>query len=209
MKALTIIGIVLLSILGLILFILFLLVLLLLFRVKLNIVWNESEKLIKLKYLFFDVQLYPSKKKKEEKKDTEKKKDKKKKEKKDEKPNGFTEFFNHQLKKLEFSDYLDFIAGFKDRFIKTLLFDRLYLNISVATKEPHTTAIRYGQLCAALFPLLGKLHEQKKLKDADVHIVPEFMNEKTKFTTDTVVSLRPIAMISWLLGVFIKIMRKK
>lgn len=205
MTALKIIGIILLSVLGLILFILLLIIALLSFRTKLSLIWTDHEKRIDLKYLFWNFQIYPSQKKKDDL-DKKEKKEKNNTEKKS--PSKFSEFIKGKIKKLDLSDYIEMLSGFKDSFIKTFLFDKLHLLIVVASKEPNKTAVQYGSLSAAVFPLLGKLYNSNRLKDADVHIVPDFMGEKMRFSVDTIVSLRQIAIVSWLLKVLIKIMKK-
>ena len=54
------------------------------------------------------------------------------------------------------------------------------------------TAIKYGKLCAWLYPVLGKLVSTCKVKKYDAEIVPDFLGNKKEATLYTKIRVTPI-----------------
>ncbi len=98
--------------------------------------------------------------------------------------------FGDYIKALKFLDYLDILEKATKHFLSKIYFQRLHLDITVASADASKTAQMYGKLDAAIFPLLGLLDSKKKIKDGEVHIRPDFTSEKMKFKLDTEVCFR-------------------
>lgn len=98
--------------------------------------------------------------------------------------------FGDNIKALKFLDYIDILEKATRHFLSKIYFQRLHLNIDVASADASKTAQMYGKLTGVVFPLLGYLDSKKKLKDGDVHIHPDFTSEKIKIVLDTEVCFR-------------------
>jgi hypothetical protein len=205
MKILGIIGIILLCILAVPLFLVFLLLLLCSAKTRIKVKISPQEKELWISHLFWEKQLYPlpprEKKKKKESPEKEKSSSDKK-----------SELFGSvksQVKALTLSDYIEFVQMLHEGFIRRMRFEKLHLAVSVGTPSADLTAQRYGQLTAAVFPLLGRLDAAGKIKDGRVNISPDFLKEETEVLADVDVSLRIIHLFSWAIKVVFKIVNKK
>jgi len=98
--------------------------------------------------------------------------------------------FGDYIKALKFLDYIDILEKATKHFLSKIYFQKLYLDITVASNDAAKTAQMYGKLDAAIFPLLGFLDSKKKIKDGEVHIHPDFTSEKLKTVLDTEVCFR-------------------
>jgi hypothetical protein len=79
------------------------------------------------------------------------------------------------------------------RFILDLLsairWDKLSLELDLATPDPALTGALYGQLCALKYSTDGLL------PDAQVLVQPDFVNELPRGTAETVFSVRPVNIV--------------
>ena len=212
MTAWGIVGIVLLCIIGLPVVLLLLVLLVLSFKTTLWIKITPEEKEFSVSHLFFKKRLYPfpEKKKRAEKprKKRPEKADGDSSEKKSKKDGGIVKAVLAKVKALTIPDYVQFIRMFNDGFIKRIKFEKLYLKINVGTPSADITAKRYGDLNAALFPLLGKLDSAGRIKDGNVSIRPDFTSENTEVWADVNVSFRIVNIFTWAMKVVFKILTK-
>lgn len=206
MKILGIIGIVLLCILAVPLILILSLLLLCSAKTRIKVKIAPREKELWVSHLFFEKRLYPRPPRKEK----EKKKEEPEKEKaSSEKKSGVFTSITERVKALTLPDYIDFIQMLHDGFIRRITFEKLHVRVSVGTPSADLTAQRYGQLTAAVFPLLGRLDAAGKIKDGRVNISPDFLKEETEVLADVDVSLRIIHLFSWAIKVVLKILNKK
>lgn len=98
--------------------------------------------------------------------------------------------FGDYIKALKFLDYIDILEKATKHFLSKIYFQKLHLNIYVASSDASKTAQMYGKLTVVIFPLLGLLDSKKKIKDGEVHIHPDFTAEKMKAVLDTEVCFR-------------------
>ncbi len=205
MKILGIIGIILLCILAVPLILILSLLLLCSAKTRIKVKIAPQEKELWVKHLFFEKRLYPlpprEKKKKQESPEKEESSSKEK--------GGVLATAKERVKALTLPDYIDFIEMLHKGFIRRVMFEKLHLRISIGTPSADLTAQRYGQLTAAVFPLLGRLDAAGKIKDGRVNISPDFLKEETEVLADVDVSLRIIHLFSWAIKVVLKIMNKK
>jgi hypothetical protein len=59
--------------------------------------------------------------------------------------------------------------------MKSLVIEELYLDIGCAKKDAAETAIYYGEVCAALYPMLGALASKCKIKKYDINVYPDYL----------------------------------
>ncbi len=68
--------------------------------------------------------------------------------------------------------------------------DRLHLELLVATDDAATTAVRYGQICAVLYPALAAIETRTKVRRRQLRVEPNFLLEKTDARFDIQLHLR-------------------
>ena len=161
---------------GILALIIALLIILMVIKAEIIIGYNKDESFfLRARYAAVTINIFPLKKGK--KKAEKPKKEEKKPENEDNKEKK-ENFFSKKLKLMAVDDYLTLI-GHVGTFLSRFCFGDINANIIVASDNAATTAQTYGALTAAIFPLLGKIHNEKKAKDIDVHINADFTAEKT------------------------------
>ena len=167
---------------GIILLILFLLFMPVTFTME-----YEDEFNAKLQYLFFTYKLNDEKKKKKKRI----KKSKKKKEKKNKnKESGVSKNLkiikeSFKLKGFEGAKNILRIAAYFVKKISKLIKNHLIIRdicvmMSVGGNDAADTSVKYGKLCAVVFPSLGAIVNTMKVRNYDVQISPDFMRSENK-----------------------------
>lgn len=158
----------------------------------------------KVSWLFLKFTLYPfPEKKKKEKKPKEETKEEKPEEKKEEKPkkeNFLKTFYNNQ----GLSGVIELINNcvgvlkrFSVRFIKrAVIIKKFHLDIHITEDDAAATAIKYGKVCAALYPSLGFICSNMKVKDYKVNVFADYCGEKTTVSFVTKTAFIPRALIN-------------
>lgn len=160
----------------------------------------------KVSWLFLKFTLYPfPEKKKKEKKPKEEKKEEKPEEKKEEKPkpkkeNFLKTFYNNQ----GLSGVIELINNcvgalkrFSVRFIKrAVIIKKFHLDIHITEDDAAATAIKYGKVCAALYPSLGFICSNMKVKDYEANVFADYCGEKTTVSFVTKTAFIPRALIN-------------
>jgi len=161
---------------GIIALIIALLLILMVIKAEIIVGYNKDEGFfLRARYGTVTINILPLKK---DKKKAEKPKKEEKKSESENKEEKKENFFSKKLKLMVVDDYLTLI-GHVGTFLSRFRFGDINANIIVASDNAATTAQTYGALTAAIFPLLGKIHNAKKAKDIDVHINADFTSEKT------------------------------
>ncbi len=70
------------------------------------------------------------------------------------------------------------------RVLKAVTVDRLWLQMRIATGEPDTTAQRYGQVCAVLYPTLEWIGHLVRIRRRDLRVEPNFLMESCALRVD-------------------------
>ncbi|NMP36624.1 MAG: hypothetical protein GX051_00650 [Clostridiales bacterium] len=160
---------------------------------------NEGEFEAHLKWLFLDIPLYPAQKKKKKPKKEKPPKEEKPPEEnaapKEKKPNFIVEFIKNQgydgtIKLI--TDIGNAMKGFMASMLKSLVINELYLELLVTGSDAADTAIEYGETCAKIWPVLGKLCSTYKVRKYDFCIEPDYLSTKGKAAFFVSVSARPI-----------------
>jgi len=154
---------------------------------------------LKIKYTFFTLTLYPKKTKKKKKKE---KKPKNNSEKADNDDNNNVSGEKNEnegnkktkkngiFRNLDLSNYIDILKIINDNLIKKIFIKMLFLNIQVGSENAAQTAMIYGQINAAVFPVIGSLYNSGRLFDVDVHIKPAFLTNNVNFKAKTILKIK-------------------
>lgn len=170
--------------------------------VPLHITIGYDNKIrVSIKYLFIKLDLLPAKTK--PKKEKPKKEPAPKEEKpegktpKEKKPNPLLEMvkangYDGMMNVLSNLGHIFKIYGGK--LMKSVVFDEIYLYICVGTGDAAATAIKYGQTCQKVYPLMGFLCSNNVVKKYDIDVDSDFLANKTEgeFFFDMHLCLRKI-----------------
>ena len=79
--------------------------------------------------------------------------------------------------------------------MKSIVFEEIDVNIAVGTGDAASTAIKYGQTCQQVFPVMGYICSNYLVKKYDVNVEPDFLANKTQgeFFCDMKVNVRKIS----------------
>ena len=70
------------------------------------------------------------------------------------------------------------------RLMKATTVDNLRLELLVATGDPADTAVRYGQVCSALYPALAGIENWVRIRRRHLRVEPNFLLEKSDLYLD-------------------------
>ena len=102
----------------------------------------------------------------------------------------------------------DVTASIRDLFsrigklVKKSVFKRFDLRVTVGDSDAADAAMRYGTVCAAVYPLLTLLDGTMKFKKRTVDIACDFEQEDITAAFDGQLNYRPIHIVGFLLGLF-------
>ena len=171
---------------------------LLMFPLKVFLDYDGEAKL-SLGYLFLKFQLVPAKPKKKEKKKPQEKKEKKTEaEKKEKKPSTIKRLMDkHGLDGL--IEILKEVVGIVTEFLKGLAkhiyFTRCNIRICVVGEDAADTAVKYGYVCSAVYPLISALEQNSVMKKHYTDISAGFLAEKTAAEMELTCKIRPLFLI--------------
>ena len=184
-----------------------------LFSIKVSVtaVYDETFTL-DVKWLFIKFRIYPEDEEKKAKKEAKKaekeqkknnsKKEKPKKEKTEEsaspKSNIFKDFYNNQ----GFAATVNLIrtaaaqlGGFLKGVYRAFVIENLTVLLKVsAGDDAAQTAVKYGKVCSAVYPAMGFICSNMKVKQYDVNVVPDFISAENTATFKLSLSVRPIKL---------------
>ena len=166
-----------------------LIVLLLSVPLKVSLAFDNKIHLT-VKYLFIKLNILPvdpnkpkkpAKPKKEpEKKPEEEKKDEAPKEKK---PNPILEMVKangYDGMMLVIKNLGRVLGIYGGKLFKSVVFDEIDLYISVGTGDAASTAIKYGETCQKVYPVLGFICSNNIVRKYDILVEPDFLANKTE-----------------------------
>lgn len=184
-----------------------------LFSIKVSVtaVYDETFTL-DIKWFFIKLRIYPEDEEKKAKKEAKKaEKEQKKKNSKKEKPkkekteesaspkgNIFKDFYNNQ----GFAATVNLIrtaaaqlGGFLKGVYRAFVIENLTVLLKVsAGDDAAQTAIKYGKVCSAVYPAMGFICSNMKVKQYDVNVVPDFISAENTATFKLSLSVRPIKL---------------
>lgn len=171
-------------------------------KIKVRIGYIEEEFILSFKLLFFVFTVSPENKKKKKKKAKKKEKEKKERPEKKEKDN----FFRSHTSDFGVFDYIELIGIVIEKFVAKIYFDKLEAEIRVAGDDAAQTALNFGRLNAAIYPIAGLINGHKRVKKLHIGITPDFTTTKSVYNAEAIAYIRifdvlaaVIAIIKYLL----------
>lgn len=181
---------------------LLLLILLLLQKVTVEFTYADDDILIKLKYLFFRMVLFPAPEKKEKKK---RKKEKAKPEEKKPKPEEQKKTLSETI-----STGIDFLKPLPNtlrRLKEKLTVEKLKIYIRVAGEDAAETGIEYGRTCGIVFGALATLRNILQIHVKAIKIEPDFVNYKSEIQISGQLRIRVYAALICGIGYLIEYLK--
>ena len=171
-------------------------------KIKVRIGYIDEEFILSFKLLFFVFTVSPENKKKKKKKAKKKEKEKKERPAKKEKDN----FFRSHTSDFGVFDYIELIGIVIEKFVAKIYFDKLEAEIRVAGDDAAQTALNFGRLNAAIYPIAGLINGHKRIKKLHIGITPDFTTTKSVYNAEAIAYIRifdvlaaVIAIIKYLL----------
>lgn len=155
--------------------------------VRVSLAYDDKIRL-SVRYLFIKLNILPAgpkKEKKPEKQKKEKPEEKPKEEKppKEKKPNPILEMVKangHDGMMTVVSNLGKVLGTYGGKLFKSIVFDRLELNVTVGTGDSAATAIKYGQTCQKVFPVMGFICSNNLVRKYDINVEPDFLANRTE-----------------------------
>lgn len=79
--------------------------------------------------------------------------------------------------------------------LKTMKFKKICLDLSVAGSDAAQTAIQYGEVCSAVYPVLSFFQSKANVKYKQINIKGEFEKPKGNFSFNMVVNLQIVFLL--------------
>lgn len=182
-----------------------------LFSIKVSVTAEYADSFsLDVQWLFIKLHIFPQteeqkakreakKAKKEEKKKKKPEEEKKEEDKPSEpKKNIFKEFYENQ----GFGATVELIqtaaaqlGGFMGSIYRAFVIENLKLLLKVSSGDDAAqNAIKYGKVCSAVYPSMGFICSNMKVKKYEVNIVPDFISQENKAQFALSLSVRPIKL---------------
>ena len=169
-------------------------------KVKITAEYGEAFSL-DVKWLFVKAHIFPQTEEQKAKKAA--KKPKKEKPKKEEKPsepksNIFKDFYENQ----GFAATVELIqtaasqlGGFLGSVYRAFVIENLRLLLIVSSGDDAArNAIKYGKVCSAVYPSMGFICSNMKVKKQDVKVISDFISQENRAEFELALSVRPIKL---------------
>lgn len=88
-----------------------------------------------------------------------------------------------------------YIGTFFGDLAKSLVIDELYLDVRCTKKDAASTAIYYGEVCSALFHMLGAMVSKYKVRKYDINVYPDYLARQSSASFAVSMHLYPIYLI--------------
>ncbi len=111
-----------------------------------------------------------------------------------------------------FSDILVIVIKKLWWVVKRLKFRRFKLDIIIATADAADTAMQYGKICAAVYPIISLLQSVNDFKAKNINISADFDKTQSQFKTSIFVKTQVIYLLITVIGIlvqFLKLQRKE
>lgn len=171
--------------------------------IPLNISIGYDDKIrVSIRYLFVKLNILPAKSKPKKEKPPKEPKPEKEKKPQEKKPKSSKPNPIVEMVKANGYDGMMTVIGNLGRILKTyggklfksVVFDDIYLYISVGTGDAASTAIKYGETCQKVYPPLGFICSNNIVKKYKIDVESDFLANKTKseFSCDFHICIRKI-----------------
>lgn len=159
----------------------------------------DGEFELKIKYLFLSFRIFPPKEKKFKKEKRQKKKSEKAKEPKEEKKkNPILDFVKQKgigglIEMLK--TFAKIIAETVSSVTKHLVISKLDVNVLVVGDDAADTAMKYGYVCSAVYPLISIIDSNVKKCKHSENIIAGFNDPEMKILCSVKVRIKPLFLI--------------
>lgn len=161
----------------------------------------DGELSVKIKFLFFKTDA-ANKDKKKSGKAASTDIAQEKKQKKEKKP------LPSFLRNLTFADYIELVKiAFRD-FIFRIKIENFDLDAKISGDNAADTAMQYGKISAALYPVAAFLSEKKVLEKTRINVRTDFLSEKSEYRGKAVFYSRLITLIKTAVSAFIYLLKR-
>lgn len=99
------------------------------------------------------------------------------------------------LQNIKISDWLSLVKILFTDFIFKIKIEKFDFDAKIATDNAADTALLYGKISAATYPIISFLAAKEVIKKANVNIYSDFLSEKSEFRGEAVASVRLITLI--------------
>lgn len=164
-----------------------------------------------IRYLFVRIRLYPQKEKRA-KKEADGGQTKKKKAERPKKPNPFQRIVEEKGFLEAVGQMCEIAKEVMARLRQLLRHARIYplrLEIAAAGEDAAETALTYGGICAAVYPMLGTLYTLAHVRRFEADIHPDFDGGKSYVRLLAKFRLRPVFAVHFLIGLTFDIYKWK
>ncbi len=195
--------IILFSVLGLILLLLF-------SSLKISLYIGEKT-VFKISYLFIRIFSFNS----DNKNAKQKKKRKKKKEKQNDKKTLTETLKDYAASKhkgeliVEIFDYLKIVLSRFKNLLRHIRFKRAVLRLTVATDDASNTALLYGKICSAVYPIVSVLDAAMKFDPKEISVRTDFTSAQMEFLLSGTVKVRLVHILGFVLSTAFEIIKLK
>lgn len=101
-----------------------------------------------------------------------------------------------------------YIGTYIGKLMNSLVIDELYIDVKCAKNDAAQTAIYYGEVCSALFPMLGALVTKYKVRKYDINVYPDFLARHSSASFAVNLHLYPIYLVGITLVLVFKMIFK-
>ena len=174
-----------------------------LFSIKVSVTAEYADSFsLDVQWLFIKLHIFPQTEEQKAKREAKKakKEEKKKEEDKPSEPkkNIFKEFYENQ----GFGATVELIqtaaaqlGGFMGSIYRAFVIENLKLLLKVSSGDDAAqNAIKYGKVCSAVYPSMGFICSNMKVKKYEVNVVPDFISQENKAQFALSLSVRPIKL---------------
>ena len=173
-----------------------------LFSIKVSVTAEYADSFsLDVQWLFIKLHIFPQTEEQKAKREAKKaKKEEKKEEDKPSEPkkNIFKEFYENQ----GFGATVELIqtaaaqlGGFMGSIYRAFVIENLKLLLKVSSGDDAAqNAIKYGKVCSAVYPSMGFICSNMKVKKYEVNVVPDFISQENKAQFALSLSVRPIKL---------------
>ena len=165
-----------------------------LFSIKVSVTAEYADSFsLDVQWLFIKLHIFPQTEEQKAKREAKKAKKEEKK-----KKNIFKEFYENQ----GFGATVELIqtaaaqlGGFMGSIYRAFVIENLKLLLKVSSGDDAArNAVKYGKVCSAVYPSMGFICSNMKVKKYEVNVVPDFISQENKAQFALSLSVRPIKL---------------
>ena len=101
-----------------------------------------------------------------------------------------------------------YLGTFFGDLMSAVVIDELYLDVMCNKNDAASTAIYYGEVCSALFPMLGALVTKYKVRKYDINVYPDYLARHSSASFAVNMHLYPIFVVGISISLVMKLVFK-